>query len=179
MMQGRFGFAGRGKTGRIHQCPAVGWRATGRARGRALPRRAAPKDRPAAGPSLTPFKWLAPPKSDNLLDGFSPEPCQEERVAVNSNGLMLFLRLDDIEWLQAADDCVELHVEQQTHRLRSTLVVLAAKLPPGRFLRLSPWTLVNIKQIKELQANLHGEYEVRLRSGKRLALRRRYGSNLR
>lgn len=95
---------------------------------------------------------------------------------MNSNGLMLFLRLDDIEWVEAADDGVELHVGRQAHPVRGTLAAMAAKLPPNRFLRLSPWTLVNIKQIKELRANLQGEYEVRLRNGKRLVLARGYGA---
>lgn len=144
-----------------------------------MPHRPVAPHEPPAGPSLAPFKWLAPPKPDNLLEGFCPDPGAEERIAVNSNGLMLFPRLDDIEWLEATDDFVELHIGQQTHLVRSTLAAMAAKLPPNRFLRLSPWTLVNIKQIKELRPMSHGAYEVRLRNGKRLALMRGYSANLR
>jgi two-component system LytT family response regulator len=144
-----------------------------------LPQEPAAPLKPATGPSLAPFKWVASPKPGNLLGGFCPDPGAEERIAVNSNGLMLFLRLDDVEWVQANDDGVELHVGQQTHPVRSTLAAMAAKLPSNRFLRLSPWTLVNIKQIKELRANLQGEYEVRLRNGQRLALIRRHSSNVR
>ena len=84
-----------------------------------------------------PLKPLAQQKPKGLLEGFCPEPCQEEQIAVNDNGLILFLRLADIEWVEAADNCVELHVGQQTHRLRDTLAAVAAKLPPDRFLRIS------------------------------------------
>lgn len=144
-----------------------------------MPHKPAAALKPATGPSLAPFKWVAPPKPDNLLEGFCPDPGAEERIAVNSNGLMLFLRLDDVEWVEAADDAVELHVGQQTYLVRSTLAAMAAKLPPNLFLRLSRWTLVNIKQIKELRANLQGEYEVRLRNGTRLSLLRGHSTNLR
>ena len=96
---------------------------------------------------------------------------------MNSNGQMLFLHLADIEWVQAADRGVELRVGRQTHRLRDTFAALAAKLPPDRFLRISPWVLVNMEQIKELQPMVDGRYEVRLRNGTRLTLKRGYCGN--
>ena len=98
---------------------------------------------------------------------------------MNSNGLMLSLRLADIEWMEAADNGVKLHVGKQTHRLRDALAVVAAKLPPGRFLRISRSTLVNIEQIMGLQRMFFDEYEVLLRNGRRLPLTRAYGENLR
>jgi two-component system LytT family response regulator len=113
------------------------------------------------------------------LEGFCPEPNQEEQIAINSNGLMLSLHLAEIEWMEAADNCVKLHVGKQTHRLRDTLAVVAAKLPPGRFLRISRSTLVNIEQIMGLQRMFFDEYEVLLRNGTRLTLTRAYCENLR
>lgn len=114
-----------------------------------------------------------------MLEGFCPEPPQEEQIAVNSNGLMLSLRLADIEWMETADNCVILHVGKRTHRLRDTLAVVAAKLPPGRFLRVSRSTLVNIEQISGLQWMFFDEYEVLLRNGTRLTVSRAYRENLR
>jgi two-component system LytT family response regulator len=114
-----------------------------------------------------------------LLEGFCPEPSQEEQIAVNSNGLMLFLRLADIEWMETADNCVKLRVGKQTHRLRDTLAVVAAKLPPGRFLRISRSTLVNVEHIMGVQRMFFDEYEVLLRNGARLPLTRAYLENLR
>jgi len=127
----------------------------------------------------TPAKRSAPSKPHDLLDGFCPEPSQEEQIAVNSNGLMLFLRLADIEWMEAADNGVKLRVGKQTHRLRDTLVRVAAKLPPGRFLRISGSTLVNIEHIKGVQRMFFDEYEVLLRNGARLTLTRAYFENMR
>jgi two-component system LytT family response regulator len=91
---------------------------------------------------------------------------------------MLSVRLADIGWMEAADDCVKLHVGKHTHRLRDTLAAVAAKLPPGRFLRISRSTLVSIEQIKGLQQMFFDQYEVLLRNGTRLPLTRAYYANL-
>ena len=108
------------------------------------------------------------------MEGFCPEPRQEEQIAVNSNGLMLFLRLADIEWLEAVDNGVALHVGKQTHVLHETFAAVAAKLPSGRFLCISPSTLVNLAQIKELRTLFHGRCAVLLRNGARLTFMRSY-----
>lgn len=92
---------------------------------------------------------------------------------------MLSLRLADIDWLEAADNGVKLHLGKQTHRLRDTLAVVAAKLPPGHFLRISRSTLVNIEQVQGLQRLFFDEYEVLLRNGTRLTVTRAYCGNLR
>jgi two-component system LytT family response regulator len=145
----------------------------------ALPAEPVGCDKPAASSSPAPFKSLAPQNLNGMLEGFCPEPPQEEQIAVNSKGLMLSLRLADIEWMEAADNYVKLHVGKQTHRLRDTLAVVVAKLPPGRFLRISRSTLVNIEQISGLQPMFFDEYEVLLRNGTRLTLTRAYCENLR
>jgi two-component system, LytTR family, response regulator len=89
------------------------------------------------------------------------------------------LRLAEIDWMEAADNCVKLHVGKHMHQLRDTLSVVTAKLPPGRFLRLTRSTLVNIEQIVGLQRMFFDEYEVLLRDGTRLNITRAYWENLR
>ena len=118
------------------------------------------------------LKWVAPQESKGLLEGFCPEPSQEEQIAVNSNGLMLFLRLADLEWLEEAEGYVALHVGKETHLLQGTLAAIAARLPSGCFLRIAPSTLVNVQQIKEFQPMFHGRCAVLLRSGTRLTFMR-------
>ena len=68
---------------------------------------------------------------------------------------------------------------KHTHRLRDTLAAVAAKLPPGRFLRISRSTLVNVEHIMGVQRMFFDEYEVLLRNGARLPLTRAYLENLR
>ena len=121
---------------------------------------------------------MPPARPQDLLEGFCPEPGPEELIAFNSKGQMLYVRLAEIEWMEAADDCVKLHVGRHVHRLRDTLPGVADKLPAGRFVRISRATLVNREQIKGLQRLLFDEYEVLLRTGQRLPLARAYYGNL-
>jgi DNA-binding LytR/AlgR family response regulator len=154
--------------------PAARWRAS-EAMGvpiRALPRREPRCHRRITGPVLPPLKWVAPPNSDKVLEGFCPEPHTEEQIAVTSNGLMLFLRLADLEWMEAAGGTLTLHVGQKTYQVRGTLAGIVAKLPQGRFLRVASQTLVNIQQIKDLQFLRHNRCGVVLESGTRLIFQR-------
>ena len=115
---------------------------------------------------------MLPQGSDKVLEGFCPDPCTEEQIAVNSNGLMLFLRLADIEWLEAVDHGVLLHIGKETHVFRETLWALVAKFPPGRFLHIGPRMLVNVRQVKVLRPLRHRRCQVLLRSGTRLTFLR-------
>ncbi len=135
--------------------------------------------KPIARRRPAPVKRQPPTKPNGLLEGFCHEPSEEEQIAVNSNGLMLFLRLADIEWMETAENGVKLRVGKQTHQLRDTLAAVVAKLPPGRFLRISRSTLVNIEHILGVQRMFFDEYEVLLSNGARLSLTRAYHENLR
>jgi two-component system, LytTR family, response regulator len=107
-----------------------------------------------------------------VLEGFCPEPHPEEQIIVNSNGLMFFLRLADVEWMEAAGNTLTLHVGQKTYQVRETLAGIVAKLPQCRFLRVANQTLVNIRHIKDLQFLRHNRCRVLLVSGTRLIFRR-------
>ena len=134
-----------------------------------MPHRPADCHNSAAGRRPAQFKGLAPQKPNDLLDGFCLEARQEDRIALNSSGLILFLRLAEIEWVGAVDQGVELHVGQRTLRLRATLAAVAAKLPRDRFLHLNSSTVVNLAHIRELHPASLGGYDVVLRNGTRLS----------
>jgi two-component system LytT family response regulator len=113
-----------------------------------------------------------------LLEDLKAQPRLAERLAVKSDGRIIFLRLPDIDWVEAADNYVKLHVGNETHMLRETMASLESKLPAERFLRISRSAMVNIEQIKELHPMFHGEYVVVLRTGARLTLTRGYRDQL-
>jgi two-component system LytT family response regulator len=113
-----------------------------------------------------------------LLEDVKSEPRQAERLAIKSGGRIIFLKLGEIDWVEAADNYVKLHVGNEAHLLRETLSALEQKLPEDRFLRISRSTIVNIEQIKELHPMFHGEYVVIMRTGARLTLTRGYRDKL-
>ncbi len=113
-----------------------------------------------------------------LLRDLKSAPQQTERLAVKTEGRILFVRLADIAWAEAADNYVKLHAGSDTHLLRDTMNGLEERLPGDRFLRISRSTIVNMEHIKELHPMFHGEYVVVLRNGARLTLTRSYRDKL-
>lgn len=118
-------------------------------------------------------------KLSTLLNQVQPSPKPPERMPIKSEGRILFLRVADIDWVEAADNYVELHVGDRTHTLRETLSAMEAKLPVDRFLRINRSAVVNIERIRELEPTFHGEYTVVLRDGTRLTLTRGHREALR
>jgi two-component system, LytTR family, response regulator len=80
-----------------------------------------------------------------------------ERFAVKTDGRILFLRLADVSWVEAADNYVKMHVGAEAHLLRDTMTSIEMRLPSDRFLRISRSAIVNIDHIQELQPLFHGE----------------------
>lgn len=109
-----------------------------------------------------------------LLAELKPEAQAPERIAIKSSGRVIFVRTTDIDWIEAADNYVNLHVGNESHMHRETLTALVERLPAKKFVRISRSTVVNVERIKELQPLFHGEYAVILRNGKTLTLSRSY-----
>jgi two-component system, LytTR family, response regulator len=109
-----------------------------------------------------------------LLAEIKPEANVLERMAIKTSGRVIFIKTSDIDWVEAADNYVNLHVGNEAHLHRETLTALAERLPSKKFMRISRSTIVNVDRIKELQPLFHGEYAVILRNGTTLTLSRSY-----
>ncbi len=102
-----------------------------------------------------------------------------ERLVIKSGGRVFFLKVNEIDWIEAAANYVRLQTGRESHLLRETIKGLEARLDPGKFLRLNRSTLVNIERIKELQSwSNNGEYAVILKTGIRLISSRNYRDKL-
>jgi len=117
-------------------------------------------------------------KLDSLIRGLKEDSRSPERLAVKSNGRIVFLQLADIDMIEAADNYVKLCAGRETHMLRETLGALEEKLPQDRFVRISRSAIVNIGSVKELHPMFHGEYVVALKNGSRATLTRGYREQL-
>jgi two-component system LytT family response regulator len=109
-----------------------------------------------------------------LIAEIKPEAAALERMAVKTGGKVIFIKTNDIDWIEAADNYVNLHVGNESHLHRETLTALAERLPSKKFMRISRSTIVNVDRIKELQPLFHGEYAVILRNNTTLTLSRSY-----
>jgi two-component system LytT family response regulator len=97
-----------------------------------------------------------------------------DRLLVKASGRVLFLKTEDIDWIEAAGNYVRLHVGRESHLLRETMNTIETKLDPAHFLRIHRSTIVNLDRIKEMQPWFSGEYVVLLKDGTELRLSRGY-----
>lgn len=102
----------------------------------------------------------------------SPEKKALERIAVKSHGRISFIHVDEIEWIEAADQYVLIHVNRQSHLIRESMNQMETKLPQRLFVRIHRSTMVNLQKIHELRSNKQGETNVVLMDGTSLKVSR-------
>ncbi|MGE6757438.1 LytR/AlgR family response regulator transcription factor [Corallococcus interemptor] len=108
----------------------------------------------------------------------SPAPRYLERLVIREVGRVTLLPVEDVDWISAEDNYVQVHVGGRGHLLRQPLRELEARLDPERFVRIHRSTLVNLQRVQELRPLLHGEYQVILRDRTTLKLSRGYRERL-
>jgi two-component system LytT family response regulator len=99
---------------------------------------------------------------------------RSERLAIKSSGQVAFLKISDIDWIEAADYYACLHVAGKTHLLRRSMSELEQDLDVRTFCRIHRSTIVNLDRVRGLELGEDGEREVLLENGTRLRLSRRY-----
>ena len=101
------------------------------------------------------------------------------RLPVKVSGRIMLVPLDEIEWIESEGNYVRLHLSGKAYLVRETMSAIETRVDPARFTRIHRSAIVNVDHIEYLRPWFTGEYIVRLRSGKELALTRTYRDNLR
>ncbi len=96
------------------------------------------------------------------------------RLLVRSGGRVLYVPMDQIDWVEAEGNYSVLHVGTDRYRVRATISSLLGELAPAGFARIHRSTLVNIRRVKELRIAAGGDYDVMLTTGESLGLTRLY-----
>jgi two-component system LytT family response regulator len=109
-----------------------------------------------------------------LLDERAASERYLKRFIVKDEGRLYVIPADRVDWIEADDNDVLLHVGRETHRLRGTLTSLATRLDPSRFVRIHRSTIVNIERVRQVQPWFQGESILFLIDGTRLAIGRTY-----
>jgi two-component system LytT family response regulator len=106
------------------------------------------------------------------LKASSSEPVYLSRIAVKAGNQTLFIRVEDVDYIESAANYAVVKARGESHILRETLTNLEASLPPRWFLRISRSTIVNVDRIKGIQSASPGEYVVLLENGTQLMMTR-------
>jgi two-component system LytT family response regulator len=102
-----------------------------------------------------------------------------ERIAIREGARTVLVALPDIDWIEASDYYVQLHVGERTYLHREPMRDLEARLDPRRFVRIHRSAIVAIDRVAELRPSSHGDHCVRLRDGTELRLSRTRRARLR
>ena len=107
-----------------------------------------------------------------------PAPPELPRLEVRSAGKVAYVQIPDIDWVEAADYYVCLHVGAKSHLLRKSMAELEQELDPRIFCRIHRSTIVNLRKVSALKVDAAGEHEVILDGGQKLRLSRRFRKDL-
>ena len=113
-----------------------------------------------------------------LVEQVRPEPRPIDRMMVKSSGRITFLRVDEIDWIEAADNYVRVHAGREGHLIRETMNHLETQLDRRKFVRIHRSAIVNVDSIAEIRSLFHGDHSIRLRTGAEIPLGRSYRDRL-
>lgn len=118
----------------------------------------------------------------DLLSQVRPDPPRhvmpQGRLVIREKGRIVFIELDQIDWIEASANYVRLNLGKESHLVRETISNISERLNPNHFIRIHRSTIVDIRKIKELIPVNSGEYVVVLKSGKELSCSRGYRAAL-
>ena len=111
-----------------------------------------------------------------MLDGAADK--YASRLAVQTGSRIQIVTAEDIEWIGAAGDYVELHVNGCSFLLRETMASLEQRLDPEKFIRIHRSRIVRLKGILELRSIENREFTVKLSDGSEHRSSRTYADRL-
>ena len=103
---------------------------------------------------------------------------EAKKLAIRDRGKTTWVKQDDIEWIDAAGDYMCVHALGETHIMRKTMKELEKELDSEFLQRIHRSTIVNIRNIKEMQSHINGEYFLTLNGGHTVKLSRTYKNKL-
>jgi two-component system LytT family response regulator len=107
-----------------------------------------------------------------LLEELKAQTHHLTRLMIKSGGRAFFLKVEEVDWVEAEGKYVRLHVGRESHLVREAIGSLEAQLDPKKFLRVHRSTIVNVDRVRELQPWFHQDYKIILHDGTELTLSR-------
>lgn len=114
----------------------------------------------------------------SLLQSLTSPPRTLTRMAVRSAGKTNFVNLEDVRWIQGAENYVQLHTETTRHLVHTTLQSLLELLDPTTFVRIHRSIIVNARHIDQIETGARSEYVVTLNNGAQVHSSRAYSNTI-
>mgnify|MGYP000031650551 CR=1 FL=1 len=110
---------------------------------------------------------VAQSEDENISQSF-------DRLLVKKLGKEFIIKVEDVEWLEASGNYVNLHIKGRIYPTRATLSKLIEQISEKGFCRIHRSHAINLEYIESITPLSSGDSEVKLESGKVLNLSRRY-----
>ena len=102
-----------------------------------------------------------------------------DRFLVKKLGREFLVRVNDIDWIEASGNYVNLHVGGRLYPLRETMAGIEARLMTSGFVRVHRSAILNLDRVAEIVPYDTGDGEARLTTDVRVPVSRRYRKELR
>ena len=116
---------------------------------------------------------------ESLLQTLAAPPKTLSRLAVRSAGKTCFVNSEDVRWIQAAENYVQIHTASARHLVHTTMQTLLGVLDPEVFVRIHRSIIVNVHHVKQIEPAAHGDYILTLDNNARIQSSRTYGDVVR
>ena len=90
------------------------------------------------------------------------------RLAVRTGERVLIVKTEELDWIEAAGNYLNLHVGKASYMVRGRINALEMKLDPNKFFRIHRSTMVNLDRVREFQPLFKGDGLVVLKDGTKL-----------
>ncbi|HEY0610064.1 MAG TPA: LytTR family transcriptional regulator DNA-binding domain-containing protein [Chitinophaga sp.] len=119
-------------------------------------------------------KWLAsrttataaPPQTAQLLETASTSmPAQSNRIVVKINGKIKIIPVQDIHYLEAADDYVKIITQEGAFLKNKTMAFFEQTLDPQQFARVHRSYILNVNQVTRIEPYEKENHLAILRTG--------------
>ncbi len=101
------------------------------------------------------------------------------RFVVRRGNTHYFVPVEDVDWIEAADNYLRLHVGPKSHLCRFLYGLAEDELDPARFVRIHRSAIVAVDRIVSIRSHESGSHVVDLRGGFRLRSSRQYADRVR
>jgi two-component system LytT family response regulator len=103
---------------------------------------------------------------------------RRSRFVVRRGNAHYFVPVEDVDWIDAADNYLQLHSGDRTHLWRGTMKDAEDQLDPAKFVRVHRSAIVAVDRITSITMS-NASYVIELRSGMRLRSSRNYADRVR
>ena len=123
-------------------------------------------------------KLLSVLQGDRAMDRASPQESTPpgdgylERIAVEMRGKVRVVPVSEIDFIIASGPYAELYSGDRKYVIREAMQTLEDRLDPDTFIRTHRSVIVRLDLIETLHKGAGGDYEVQLKSGRRLRVSR-------